>query len=196
MDTNLNNIIKNATDVEVTKSVNHKLKDSDVIQIWDEVSSYIFKFMVQSKGVTIPNFGTFTFIQKKIEIGNNKFILAQRPAFVIAEKFSQTHGLSAHKQTVSGQIPIHPLNYSSIAQETAFTRDDVDACVRHVLQVFNRSIQSGKNVEFKFNSIGQLTIRNGKIKMIFYKDFVNSCDASGKVVNDMQNVNDSFCLTF
>ena len=158
------------------------------------MACYIDKFMSQSKGVSIPNFGTFTFVQKRIDVGNNKFILVQRPLFAISEKFAQTHGLTYTKLPAAGNIPVHPLNYASIAQETAFSRDDVELCVKHVLQVFNRSVQSKKNVEFTFTNIGKLQIRNNKVKMKFFKEFVNSCDPSGKVLAEMQNVRDDFHL--
>jgi nucleoid DNA-binding protein len=144
--------------------------------------------MSQGKGVTIPNFGTFSFVQKKIDIGNSKYILAQRPVFAIAERFAQTHGISYTKYPVSGHIPVHPLNYIVIANETPFSRDDAESTVRHTFQVFNRNLQAKKNIEFTFNNIGKLQIRNGKVKMKFFKDFVNACDASGKVVSEMQNV--------
>lgn len=160
----------------------------DVIQIWDEVSSYIEKLMSQSKGVSLPGFGTFSFVQKKLDIGNNKFVLLQRPVFAISEKFAQNHGLSYNKYPVTGSIPVHPLNYSAISNETAFSRDNIESCVRHVLQVFNRSVQSRKNIEFTFTGIGKLQIRNSKVKMKFFKDFVNSHDSTGKTVAQMQNV--------
>lgn len=163
-----------------------------MVQIWNEVSSYIEKFMTQSKGVIIPSFGTFSFVQKKIDIGNSKYVLVQRPVFAISEKFAQTHALHHAKYPVAGHIPVHPLNYAAIANETAFSRDDVETCVRHVLQVFNRSVQSRKNIEFTFTGIGKLQIRNSKVKMKFFKEFVNSCDQSGKAVNEMQNVTFSF----
>ena len=153
------------------------------------MASYIDKFMSQSKGVSIPGFGTFTFIQKRIDVGNSKFIQAQRPVFAISEKFAQTHGLAYTKHPVAGNIPVHPLNYAAIANETAFSRDDIELCVKHVLQVFNRSVQSRKNVEFTFTGIGKMQIRNSKVKMKFFKEFVNACDATGKVVGEMQNVN-------
>ena len=163
-------------------------KNKDVVQIWEEVSSYIERFMSQSKGVAITGFGTFSFIQKKIDIGNNKFLLVQRPVFAISEKFAQTHGLKSTKYPVNGSVPVHPLNYAAIANETAFSRDDIDLCVKHVLQVFNRSVASKKNVEFTFSGIGKLQIRDNKVKMRFFKEFVNACDGTGKVVEDMKNV--------
>lgn len=156
--------------------------------MWNEVSAYIEKFMSQTKGVSIPGLGTFTFIQKKTDVGNSKFMLIQRPVFVIAEKFSQTHRLLNAKYPVAGNIPVHPLNYIAIANETAFCRDDIEACVKHVLQVLNRSVQAKKNIEFTFTGIGKLQIKNFRIKMKFFKEFVNSVDQSGKALTEMQNV--------
>lgn len=161
-----------------------------MVQIWDEVSAYIEKNMSQSRGVNIPNFGTFSFVQKKLDIGGqNRYVLIQRPVFSIAEKFAQTHGLAFHKYPIAGVIPVHPLNYTAVAQETPFSRDQVELCVRHVLAVLNRSVAANRNVEFTFTGIGKLQIRHGKVKMKFFKEFVNECDMSGKAISDMQNVN-------
>lgn len=184
---NINNLIRKSTDIDVPGAAQLNLKDTDVVQIWDEVSAYIDRFMTNNKGVTIPGFGTFTFTQKKIDIGNNKIILVQRPIFSIAEKFAQTHGLQTTKYPVAGNIPVHPLNYSAVAQETAFTRDDVEQCVKHILQVMNRSVQSRKNVEFTFTTIGKMQIRDSKVKMKFFKDFIANFEESGKIIEDMQN---------
>ena len=137
--------------------------------------------------MSLPGFGTFSFVQKKIDIGNSKLILVQRPVFSIAEKFAQTHGLHCTKYPVAGNIPVHPLNYASIANETAFTRDDVETCVKHILHVMNRSVQSRKNVEFTFNGIGKLQIRDSKVKMKFFKEFIRNFDDSVKIIADMQN---------
>ena len=60
--------------------------------------------IVSLQGVHIPGLGTFTFSQKKLDVGNNKFILIQRPVFQLAEKFAQTHGLNNTKLHTSGNV--------------------------------------------------------------------------------------------
>ncbi|CAF0813853.1 unnamed protein product [Rotaria sordida] len=155
------------------------LTDDDVIKIWDAVSAYIESYMKQSKGVTIPGFGTFTFIHKRIDVGNNKYLLIQRPVFAFSEKFAQTHGLKFTHYPVNGSIPIHPLNYFYIQTQSTYTRDQIEQCVKHVLQVFNRSVAAQRNVEFTFSHIGKLQIRDGKVKMRFFKDFVDAVDGNG-----------------
>lgn len=54
------------------------------------------------QGVHIQGLGTFTFSQKKLEIGNNKFILIQRPVFNISEKLAQSQALQYVKHHVPG----------------------------------------------------------------------------------------------
>jgi hypothetical protein len=62
--------------------------------------------------------------------------------------------------------------------------------VKHVLQVFNRSIAAQRNVEFTFAHIGKLQIRDGKVKMRFFKYFVSAVDenAAKHIIDNMCNV--------
>ncbi|XP_013385182.1 coiled-coil domain-containing protein 81 [Lingula anatina] len=164
-----------------------KLNDGDVVAIWDNISAFIEKQMLNQKAVHLPGLGTFTFTQKKLDIGNNKFILIQRPVFVLSEKFAQTHGLQYTKHHVSGQIPVVQLNFSAISFESPFDRDAVEICVQEVLGALARSVANKRNVEFTFAGIGRLQIRESKVKMKFYKEFLNSMDGSGKLVDALKN---------
>lgn len=131
--------------------------------------------------MTIPGFGTFTFIHKRTDVGNNKYILLQRPVFVLADKVAQTHGLKFTRYPVNGSIPVHPVNYCLLQTQSTYSRDQIEQCVKHVLQVFNRSVAAQRNVEFTFSRIGKLQIRDRKVKMRFFKDFVTEVDGnSGK----------------
>ena len=63
-------------------------------------SMYFIHFF---QGVHIQSLGTFTFSQKKLDIGNNKFILIQRPVFNISEKLAQSQALQYVKHHVPGR---------------------------------------------------------------------------------------------
>ena len=80
---------------------------------------------------------------------------------------------------MNGSIPVHPINYFFIQTQSSYTRDQIEQCVKHVLQVFNRSVAAQRNVEFTFSRIGKLQIRDGKVKMRFFKDFVINVDGNG-----------------
>ena len=87
-----------------------------------------------------------------------------------------------------GQIPVVQLNFAALSNETPFDRDTVESCVKEVLQALARSIQSKRNVEFNFSGIGRLSIRESKVKMKFYKDFLRNMDGSGSLVQALSNV--------
>ena len=87
-----------------------------------------------------------------------------------------------------GQIPVVKLNFAALSNDTPFDRDTVESCVKEVLQALARSIQSKRNVEFNFSGIGRLSIRETKVKMKFFKDFLKSMDGSGNLVQALSNV--------
>ncbi|XP_005103098.1 coiled-coil domain-containing protein 81 [Aplysia californica] len=168
-------------------SIKDALSEDDVSSVWENVSNYIEKQMTQQKGVQIPGLGTFSISQKKLEIGNNRFILTQRPVFNISEKFAQTHGLQFQKYHVPGSIPVLPLNFASISFESPFDRDTVERCCKEIISSSARALASKRNIELCFSGIGRLTIREGRVKMKFYKEFINEMDSSGKLVDSMMN---------
>lgn len=68
-----------------------------------KVHVYNFSLSFAPKqGVTVLGLGTFTFSQKKIDIGSNKFIIIQRPMFLLSERFAQIHSLQHNKQHSPG----------------------------------------------------------------------------------------------
>ncbi|XP_060682935.1 coiled-coil domain-containing protein 81-like [Hemiscyllium ocellatum] len=162
------------------------LTDDDIVNIWANVSAFVDRHMSLQKGVHILGLGTFTFSQQKLDVGH-KLILLQRPVFVMSEKLIQIHGLSYTKQHVSGDIPIVELNFTFLALESPYDRDTVEGCVKETLQIMYRYIASNRNVHFTFKDIGVLTIRNNKIKMKFYREFLNAMDGSGSLVKALSN---------
>lgn len=75
-----------------------------------------------------------------------------------------------------------------------FNRDTVESCVKEVLQALSRSVQAKRNVEFHFAGIGRLSIRESKVKMKFYKEFIRSMDGSGSLVHALSNVSNDIQL--
>lgn len=78
--------------------------------------------------------------------------------------------------------------------ESPYDRDTVENCVREILNAVQRAVGAKKNVELTFSGIGRLSIRDSRVKMKFYKDFINQMDGSGKLLDSMQNVSRPFLL--
>ena len=66
------------------------------------------------QGVCIGGLGTFTFSQKRIDVGGNKFLQIQRPVFVVSERFSMKHNLHVPKQHVSGMCTHYFISHNLI----------------------------------------------------------------------------------
>ncbi|XP_060090979.1 coiled-coil domain-containing protein 81 [Heteronotia binoei] len=164
-----------------------RLSAEEVFTIWDTVSEFVEKQLSLNKGVSIPGLGTFSFFRQKLEISANKHILVQRPVFVLSEKLVQTHGLKRSKIRTPGDIPIVKLNFIVLSLEGPFKREIVEGCVRETLLFFSRSIANKQHVEFTFKGIGVLVIRDNKVKMKFYKDFLQAMDGSGNLLKALSN---------
>ncbi|XP_071990159.1 coiled-coil domain-containing protein 81 [Engystomops pustulosus] len=164
-----------------------KLTEDDVCAIWASVSEFVEHQMSLQKGVQIPGLGTFTLSRQKLDVGNNKFIIIQRPVFLLSEKLAQVHGLKFNKIFTTGDIPIVPLNFIALSFTCSYNRDTIESCVRETLSAFSRSVSTKQNVEFTFKGIGSLLIRDLKVKMKFYKEFVNSMDGTGTLVKSLSN---------
>ncbi|XP_063549519.1 coiled-coil domain-containing protein 81 isoform X2 [Gorilla gorilla gorilla] len=105
----------------------------------------------------------------------------------MAEKLVQIHGLKQNKVYTPGDIPIVPLNFVMISLEGPFNRDVVEGCVKETLLFLSRSISMKQNVEFTFKGIGVLMVRDSKVKMRFYKDFLCTMDGSGALAKALAN---------
>ncbi|XP_048216205.1 coiled-coil domain-containing protein 81 [Perognathus longimembris pacificus] len=162
------------------------LSQEDVSMIWGYVSEFVERQLALHKGVQIFGLGTFSFTRQDLEMGN-KLLVLQRPVFILAEKLVQLHGLKQNKVYLPGDIPVVPLNFVMISLESPFTRDTVEGCVKETLLFLSRSIATKQNVEFTFKGIGVLAIKDSKVKMRFYKDFLCAVDGSGTLTKALSN---------
>ncbi|XP_048349219.1 coiled-coil domain-containing protein 81 isoform X2 [Sphaerodactylus townsendi] len=164
-----------------------KLTSEEVFNIWNAVSEFVEKQLSMNRGVSIPGLGTFSFLRQKLDTRSNKHILVQRPVFLLSEKLAQTHGLKYNNIHTPGDIPVVQLNFIVLSLESLFSREIVEGCVRETLLFFSRSIANKQNVEFTFKGIGVLVIRDNRVKMKFYKDFLQAIDGSGNLLKALSN---------
>uniref|UniRef100_G1NWR1 Coiled-coil domain containing 81 n=1 Tax=Myotis lucifugus TaxID=59463 RepID=G1NWR1_MYOLU len=135
------------------------LSQEDVSTIWEHVSEFVERQLSLHKGVQIPGLGTFTFMRQKFDVGN-KFILFERPVFIMAKKLVQLHGLKQNKVYTPGDIPVIPLNFCHDILEASFTGITV-RCVKETL-LFFKNIGSNRNSIVKRDAgpVGELVLRD------------------------------------
>jgi len=158
-----------------------KISDPLAIQIWITACQFINKQLENDKSVQITQLGTFSFSSKRLDIGNNKFIIVQRPVFLLSERLAQTHGITYTKHHVSGEIPLVKMNYTAIAIAMGRERDLVEGCIREILQALSRVISYREPVQFLFYNIGYLVVRDFRARVKFTPGFIKRMDGTGQL---------------
>ncbi|XP_035485063.2 coiled-coil domain-containing protein 81-like [Scophthalmus maximus] len=163
------------------------LSDNDINSIWADVSAYIERQMTLQKGVHLAGLGTFTFSQQRLDLGN-KVTTIQRPIFLLAGKLLQSLGLKQTRPLAAAtHLPVVQLNFAAVSQETPFSRDVVEGCVRETLLLLFRALASEQNVFVTFQGIGRLSFTNNKVRMKFNGDFINAMDGTGRLLLAFNN---------
>lgn len=81
-----------------------------------------------------------------------------------------------------------PLDYTTIAMETSHLLDAVENCVKETVMYLSRCVSNGLNVNFVLRDMGVLLIRQKKVKMRFYENFLLSLDTVGNLKEIIINV--------
>ncbi|XP_034418361.1 coiled-coil domain-containing protein 81-like isoform X2 [Cyclopterus lumpus] len=157
--------------------------ENDIQCIWADVSAYIERQMTLQKGVHLAGLGTFTFSQQKLDIGN-KYTMIQRPIFLLAGKLVQSLGLKqvGPLAAAATHLPVVQLNFAAVSQETPYSRDVVEGCVRETLHLLFRALASEQNIFLTFQGIGVLSFKNNKVRMKFNRAFINAMDGTGRLL--------------
>ncbi|KAM4743684.1 coiled-coil domain-containing protein 81-like [Anableps anableps] len=82
------------------------------------------------------------------------------------------------------RVPVVPLNLAAISQQTSFSRDIVEGCIRETLAALHQALASEKNVCITFKGIGVLCFKNNKVQMKFSRDFINTVSETHKMLTE------------
>lgn len=154
------------------------LSVEDVLFVWQNVSQFIIRQLLQNKAVNMAGLGMFSVLKRSLDLGSDRRVYVQRPIFVLSEKFAKLHGITYAKYQSPGEIPVVQLNLAVISMELGVDRDVVDTCIRELISTFSRTVNSRKHAYLAFKDIGQLVVKDGKAKMKFFKDFLRTIDGT------------------
>lgn len=81
-------------------------------------------------------------------------------------------------------LPVVHLNFAAVSQETRFSRDVVEGCVRETLLLLFRALASEKSVFLALQGIGVLSFKNNKVAQLLILYF---CGVNGSRCCDYDN---------
>lgn len=138
------------------------INDNDVLIIWEAMSYYIRDEMSRKRGIIIPGFGTFTFVEHRLDIGNNKELLKMRPFFLLSDKFAKLHNIDFEKDCINQTIPVSRINYTLISEITRrrYSREIVEAVLNEAFTAIDHFLRNDGRISVPFNGLGSLNIGN------------------------------------
>ncbi|XP_040505445.1 coiled-coil domain-containing protein 81 [Gallus gallus] len=157
------------------------LTTKEIVQIWDQVSLDVQRQLALSKSIEIVGLGTFAVHTQELRRGRNDCLLIRRPVFQMSNIIRRIFDLNYAKRIMPGSTLAVPLDYAAIALETSHSLDTVENCVNETVMYLSRCISNGLNVDFVLRDMGVLLIRQKKVKMRFYENFLLSLDAAGNL---------------
>ena len=138
---------------------NALINEEDVMKIWDALSHYLRDELAKKKGIVIPGFGTFTYVEQRLEIGNKKQLLKLKPFFQVSDKFEKTHNVEFGKEYVNTAIPVTRICYTAIAEITRkYSREVVETVLNESFAAINHFIRAEGVISIPFKGVGVLKI--------------------------------------
>ena len=156
----MNKIAKYNVESPLLRKAN--IQESDVLIIWDALAFYIRGEMSKKKGIVVPGFGTFTYIEQRLDIGNNKQILKLKPFFILSDKFAKNHMVEFEKDYVNLSIPVTRLNFAAISEITnrKYSREIVELVLNEAFTAIDYFLRVEGIVNIPFNGLGILRIHD------------------------------------
>ncbi len=154
-------VVSKSRDQSVRALADSKIKDSDVRSIWSAMSAHIKDEMSKKRGVVVPGFGTFTFLEQHLDIGNNKELLKIKPAFILSDKFLKWHNVEQReKEHINETLPVHRINYAAINERLnrKYTRDMVETVLNESFMAIDHYLRSDGHIQVPLDHLGKLSI--------------------------------------
>ncbi|KAM8805029.1 coiled-coil domain-containing protein 81 [Eudromia elegans] len=150
----------------------------DIVSIWNGVSEYIHRHLLLNKGVKINGLGTF-FVVRQYLPKRNGDLPVQRPVFNLSATVAVVHQIKYTNRDIPGDVMILPVYHHKMRLEPFFRKRTVEQCMGETMICFSHLLECEYDVDFVFRDIGVLVIREKRVRMRFYKEFLDTLDQTG-----------------
>ena len=136
--------------------------------VWSGLCSTLASSLRTGKGVTIENFGTFSFHVDYIDLGNQKKTQSTA-VFELSEKFKSLYHVRSPKQPagISSTVPVKNLNLIEVARACGQPREIVSAVVKDLVIHVGEKGMSGTSFRLDFPGVGTWMCQGGQSRFQF-----------------------------
>ncbi|XP_025902333.1 coiled-coil domain-containing protein 81-like isoform X2 [Nothoprocta perdicaria] len=155
----------------------HVGSQGDIVSIWNGVSEYIHRHLLLNRGVKINGLGTFFVVRQYLPKRND--FPVQRPVFNLSTTVAVVHQIKYTNRDIPGDVMVLPVYHHKMRLEPFFRKRTVEQCMGETMICFSHLLGCEYDVDFVFRDIGVLVIREKRVQMRFYKEFLDTLDQTG-----------------
>ena len=146
--------------------------------IWGGLCSTLSASLRSGKGLTVSNFGTWSFHVDPVDLGTQKKTL-RTPVFELSEKFARLYNLRCPKQPsgISGKIPVRDLNVMAIANAAGQPRELVGTALKDIFLYVGETAMSGQPIRLDFTGVGTWACSGGQCRFQFGPAFAGTFES-------------------
>ncbi|KAI8904301.1 hypothetical protein EDD86DRAFT_213075 [Gorgonomyces haynaldii] len=138
--------------------------------------------MLIKKSVNVPGIGAFH-VKKSKKVTNDKQTVFSA-FFVPAVSWEKLPGYKVDRSfllELQGMSGAEPLNFYSVAQQTGFSREMVEAGLKDIVNALIRVLRRGSAANLSTGNLGKLVFQNQDVKFKFTPNFMNLLNDTKKV---------------
>ena len=146
--------------------------------IWSGLCSTLVATLRSGKGMSLGQFGTWSFHVDGVDLGTQKKTL-RTPVFELSEKFARQYSLRCPRQPsgISGVIPVRDLNVMVIANAAGQPRELVASALKDIFQYVGETGMSGAPIRLDFSGVGTWTCAGGQCRFQFGPAFAGTFES-------------------
>ncbi|XP_010218781.1 PREDICTED: coiled-coil domain-containing protein 81 [Tinamus guttatus] len=157
-----------------------ELQQEDIVSIWNGVSEYIHRHLLLNRGVKINGLGTFFVVRQYLPTRDDD-LPVQRPVFNLSATVAVVHQIKYTNRDIPGDVMILPVYHHKMRLEPFFRKRIVEQCIGETMICLSHLLGCEYDVDFVFRDIGVLVIREKRVRMRFYKEFLDTLDQTGRL---------------
>uniref|UniRef100_A0A7S0YJB4 CCDC81 HU domain-containing protein n=1 Tax=Hemiselmis tepida TaxID=464990 RepID=A0A7S0YJB4_9CRYP len=130
--------------------------------IWNGLCAHIHNVLSSGKGMTMNQFGTWSFHVDSVDLGTQRKIM-RTPVFTLSERFQRLYNLRFTRgpSRISGSVPVRELNIMAIASASGQSRELVATALKDIFLYAGEACMSGSPLRLDFGPTGAFVCTGG-----------------------------------
>ncbi|KAK9504101.1 hypothetical protein O3M35_010518 [Rhynocoris fuscipes] len=140
-----------------------------VLEVWKNISKLIINYLQHNKCMILKNIGIFSLGKWSLETGIRRELVHFQPVFKLSVDLLENYGLHQPKQYTDDKVPVAPINYCHLANESKVDKECVLYALQMITETLWKHLYRNEDIILDFPELGTLLIKKQVVKFNFSK---------------------------